>query len=396
MEAARMRTACERQSGLFTLTQAAALRGVAGRPSSAGWRVAATSARTQASSPSPARPSPGSRSLLAACLAAGKCGRVAPCSRPDLGASSNRATTSSRSRSLATRSPGAEVRRSTARRTWSSVHTTVRRRIPVTNPLRTIVDLGAVLPRGVRSRTRSIRAWPGRRCSPWRPSSAMRDKLGRTGAQRGGGAAQGSGGAGSGRCGQRLHARASDGAATAAGGSAGGGVPLRRFTRRRGCSWPRSTSPIPEVRLAIEVDGFKVAWHAEGDGEGLRAAERARAVWVARAAVHVAAGRLVSRRWWLAASPTRWPGSLRRSLDAAWIGRPASSRARKKIWSSIGSVSLPVKVFCWLGWNEHRTVGPPVATSTPWPKRGRGAGRSTPARAGSARRLRRRSCRGRR
>ena len=31
-------------------------------------------------------------------------------------------------------------------------------------------------------------------------------------------------------------------------------------------------------------------------------------------------------------------------------GRPASSRARARTASIIGSVSRPVKVFCWLGW----------------------------------------------
>ena len=52
---------------------------------------------------------------------------------------------------------------------------------------------------------------------------------------------------------------------------------------------------------------------------------------------------------------------------------PASATARAKTASSIGSVSRPVNVFCWLGWNEHSSVGPPgTATSTPCPKRGRG------------------------
>ena len=31
-------------------------------------------------------------------------------------------------------------------------------------------------------------------------------------------------------------------------------------------------------------------------------------------------------------------------------GSPASSRARARTASSMGSVSLPVKVFCWLTW----------------------------------------------
>ena len=41
--------------------------------------------------------------------------------------------------------------------------------------------------------------------------------------------------------------------------------------------------------------------------------------------------------------------------------------------SSIGSVSLPVKVFCWLGWYEQTTYVPSGArTSTPCPNFGRG------------------------
>ena len=52
----------------------------------------------------------------------------------------------------------------------------------------------------------------------------------------------------------------------------------------------------------------------------------------------------------------------------------ARSTARAKMASSIGSVSRPVNVFCWLGWNEHssgRAQPRPSATSTPWPNRGR-------------------------
>ena len=32
--------------------------------------------------------------------------------------------------------------------------------------------------------------------------------------------------------------------------------------------------------------------------------------------------------------------------------QPASSTARSNTASSIGSVSLPVNVFCWLGWKQ--------------------------------------------
>ena len=45
---------------------------------------------------------------------------------------------------------------------------------------------------------------------------------------------------------------------------------------------------------------------------------------------------------------------------------PASWRARVKTASSMGSVSFPVKVFCWLGWYEQITVRPsPAGVSTP-------------------------------
>ena len=45
--------------------------------------------------------------------------------------------------------------------------------------------------------------------------------------------------------------------------------------------------------------------------------------------------------------------AVAREIRAVFIAAPpypaASSRAREKIASSISSVSLPVKVFCWLG-----------------------------------------------
>ena len=54
-------------------------------------------------------------------------------------------------------------------------------------------------------------------------------------------------------------------------------------------------------------------------------------------------------------------GSRSRGCRCAQAGAglsPASVAARTNTASSIGSVSLPVKVFCWLGWNEHSSVGP--------------------------------------
>ena len=49
----------------------------------------------------------------------------------------------------------------------------------------------------------------------------------------------------------------------------------------------------------------------------------------------------------------------------------ASSTARAKTASSIGSVRRLVNVFCWLGWYEQTRTGRP-STSTPCPKAGRG------------------------
>ena len=62
-----------------------------------------------------------------------------------------------------------------------------------------------------------------------------------------------------------------------------------------------------------------------------------------------------------------------RSVHRRLRGARASSTARSKIASSIGSVRRPVNVFCWLGWNEHSSVGPSsTPTSTPCPNLGRG------------------------
>ena len=65
--------------------------------------------------------------------------------------------------------------------------------------------------------------------------------------------------------------------------------------------------------------------------------------------------------------PSRRPGP-------AQTRRHGGSTARANTASSIGSVSRPVNVFCWLGWNEHSSVRSAVerATSTPCPNRGRG------------------------
>ena len=56
-----------------------------------------------------------------------------------------------------------------------------------------------------------------------------------------------------------------------------------------------------------------------------------------------------------------------------------SARARSRTSSSIAGVSLPVNVFCWLGWNVPSSGSPaPSSKSAPWPKRGRGRGTCAP------------------
>ena len=57
-------------------------------------------------------------------------------------------------------------------------------------------------------------------------------------------------------------------------------------------------------------------------------------------------------------------------------GLAASSLARSNTPSSISGVSLPVNVFCWLGWKQPSRTNGPARTSAPWPnlERGRGAG----------------------
>jgi hypothetical protein len=55
-------------------------------------------------------------------------------------------------------------------------------------------------------------------------------------------------------------------------------------------------------------------------------------------------------------SRTRTGADFKSAASASWatgagpVSQPASATARAKTASSIGSVSLPVNVFCWLGW----------------------------------------------
>ena len=54
---------------------------------------------------------------------------------------------------------------------------------------------------------------------------------------------------------------------------------------------------------------------------------------------------------------------------------PRRARSRRaSTASSIGRVSLPVNVFCWLGWYVPMSVYGPTRASAPWPNLGRGRG----------------------
>src|SRR6478736_3563255 len=57
----------------------------------------------------------------------------------------------------------------------------------------------------------------------------------------------------------------------------------------------------------------------------------------------------------------------------------ANARARRKTSSIIGSVSLPVNVFCCDGWKHPSTTARVVGTSSPCVNLGRGLGRGDPA-----------------
>jgi hypothetical protein len=274
----RLEERTERQYGLFTLVQAEAC-GVSRKT------VYRRAGRGRYVNEQPGvfslagAPESWERSVLAACLAAGT-GAVA----------SHRAA----ARIWGLVEPRDDVveitvarkrcprtRRATVHRSTDLVadHTTVRNRIPVTNPLRTIVDLGAVLPPEQVEDALDTGLAPPSLFSiaaiEW-----MRNEV------------TGPGRSGCGVLGKILDERA-------LGNEVNDSLlepHMARLLRRAGL--PPAifhhviTSPAgvflaevdfayPDVRLVIEVDGFK----------GLRPAERAGAVRVVRAAVHVAAGR---------------------------------------------------------------------------------------------------------
>ena len=63
------------------------------------------------------------------------------------------------------------------------------------------------------------------------------------------------------------------------------------------------------------------------------------------------------------------------------LAPPASAAARWNTASSIGRVSRPVNVFCWLGWYEERSTSPEASRcSAPCPNDGLGRGDGEPAR----------------
>ena len=78
--------------------------------------------------------------------------------------------------------------------------------------------------------------------------------------------------------------------------------------------------------------------------------------------------------------------ATRRTSRVAPHAPQASSRARAQhARRIIAGVSLPVNVFCWLGWKQPSSVRAP-GCSAPWPNRGRGRGAGPPSSARSAQR----------
>ena len=96
------------------------------------------------------------------------------------------------------------------------------------------------------------------------------------------------------------------------------------------------------------------------------------------------------RQWSAPAARTHAWSSLRTSVGERFArGRAGPRRASP-------AVSLPVNVFCWLGWKQPSSVPGAGVASAPWPKRGRGRGAACRARRAGAARRPRRTRRGRR
>ena len=65
-------------------------------------------------------------------------------------------------------------------------------------------------------------------------------------------------------------------------------------------------------------------------------------------------------------------GSIREDGPCEPLSRRPARALGARTPRSIGAVSLPVNVFCWLGWNEPTIRYAPAPASAPWPNRGCG------------------------
>ena len=133
---------------------------------------------------------------------------------------------------------------------------------------------------------------------------------------------------------------------------------------------------VAGVATGIGFLGVGIIWRAEG-GQTLGLTTAASILCVAAIGVITGIGLYLTAVLGTALALfilefDRMPGL--RGLHGRVTGRPdehdetrlaaASSRARSKTSSSIASVSLPVNVFCWLGWKQPSRVKGPTLDST--------------------------------
>ena len=124
---------------------------------------------------------------------------------------------------------------------------------------------------------------------------------------------------------------------------------LRHARRDAACSPPTVAAarpPRPRGSGCRRRRGLRRVTRAH---DGSVAADRS--VPTARPHRHRRLGRRIGAHDLPQPPPAARSGSV---IDGAWS--PDSATARENTASSIGGVRRPVKVFCWLGWNEQRSV----------------------------------------
>src|SRR5215467_12536577 len=160
------------------------------------------------------------------------------------------------------------------------------------------------------------------------------------------------------------------------GGAARGGgrLPDADGARRPALGARGGRGRVGDLRRARQPACLGLWAHARSLHRGLLRGEPARRLpGVRRAPEHLAVAR------WL-------PHRGRRRRDPSRPLLAASRLASTNTAFSIGRVSLPVKVFCWLGWKLPRRITPSgMAACAVWPNRGSGRGTACPV----ARRARR-------